>query len=71
MIQNGTTLPFDRLLIATGADPRPIKAEGLTKVVIAGISLVVPWRRLRIVLLGIASVVLLGSAVYVVTLPVV
>ena len=37
----------------------------------AGISLVVAWRRLRIVLLGIASVVLLGSAVYVVTLPVV
>ena len=29
MIQNGTSLPFDRLLIATGADPRPIKAEGL------------------------------------------
>ena len=29
MIDNGTSLPFDRLLIATGADPRPIKAEGL------------------------------------------
>jgi len=29
MIQNSTSLPFDRLLIATGADPRPIKAEGL------------------------------------------
>jgi NAD(P)H-nitrite reductase large subunit len=29
MIQNGTSLPFDKLLIATGADPRPIKAEGL------------------------------------------
>ena len=25
-IQNGTSLHFDRLLIATGADPRPIKA---------------------------------------------
>ena len=29
MIDNGTSLPFDRLLIATGADPRPINAEGL------------------------------------------
>ena len=29
MVQNGMSLPFDRLLIATGADPRPIKAEGL------------------------------------------
>ena len=28
-IQNGTSLSFDKLLIATGADPRPIKAEGL------------------------------------------
>lgn len=28
-VQNGTCLQFDRLLIATGADPRPIKAEGL------------------------------------------
>ena len=27
--QNGTSLRFDKLLIATGADPRPIKAEGL------------------------------------------
>ena len=27
--QNGTSLPFDKLLIATGADPRPINAEGL------------------------------------------
>ena len=29
MTQNGTSLHFDRLLIATGADPRPIKAEGM------------------------------------------
>jgi nitrite reductase (NADH) large subunit len=29
MTQNGTSLQFDRLLIATGADPRPIKAEGM------------------------------------------
>ena len=29
MIQNGTSLRFDKLLIATGADPRPIKAEGI------------------------------------------
>ena len=29
MIHNGSSLHFDRLLIATGADPRPIKAEGL------------------------------------------
>ena len=29
MIQNGTSLRFDKLLIATGADPRPIKAEGM------------------------------------------
>ena len=29
LIQNGTSLHFDKLLIATGADPRPIKAEGL------------------------------------------
>ena len=28
--QSGKHLQFDRLLIATGADPRPIKAEGLT-----------------------------------------
>ena len=28
-IKNGTSLPFDKLLISTGADPRPIKAEGL------------------------------------------
>ncbi len=28
--QSGERLQFDRLLIATGADPRPIKAEGLT-----------------------------------------
>ena len=28
-IQNGTSLGFDKLLIATGADPRPIKAEGM------------------------------------------
>jgi len=27
--QNGTSLRFDKLLIATGADPRPLKAEGL------------------------------------------
>jgi NAD(P)H-nitrite reductase large subunit len=27
--RDGRTIPFDRLLIATGADPRPIKAEGL------------------------------------------
>ena len=37
----------------------------------AGISLVIGWRRLRIVLLGIASVILIGSAVYVATLPIV
>jgi type II secretory pathway pseudopilin PulG len=37
----------------------------------AGISLVIAWRRLRIVLLGIASVILIGSAVYVATLPIV
>ncbi len=30
MIQNGSSLHFDKLLIATGADPRPIKAEGLS-----------------------------------------
>ncbi|MDJ0816687.1 MAG: FAD-dependent oxidoreductase [Desulfobacterales bacterium] len=30
MIQNDAYLPFDKLLIATGADPRPIKAEGLS-----------------------------------------
>jgi nitrite reductase (NADH) large subunit len=29
MTQNGASLRFDRLLIATGADPRPIKADGL------------------------------------------
>jgi len=29
MTQNGTSLQFDRLLITTGADPRPIKAEGM------------------------------------------
>ena len=29
IIQNGRSLHFDKLLIATGADPRPIKAEGL------------------------------------------
>jgi NAD(P)H-nitrite reductase large subunit len=29
MIQNGRSLRFDKLLIATGADPRPIKAEGV------------------------------------------
>ena len=29
MTQNGTSLQFDRLLIAKGADPRPIKAEGM------------------------------------------
>jgi NAD(P)H-nitrite reductase large subunit len=29
MTQNGISLHFDRLLIATGADPRPIKAEGM------------------------------------------
>ena len=28
-IQSGTSLHFDRLLIATGADPRPIKADGM------------------------------------------
>lgn len=28
-VQSGNTIPFDRLLIATGADPRPIKARGL------------------------------------------
>ena len=28
MIKDGTSLRFDKLLIATGADPRPIKAEG-------------------------------------------
>ncbi len=28
-IANGETVPFDKLLIASGADPRPIKAEGL------------------------------------------
>jgi NAD(P)H-nitrite reductase large subunit len=27
--RNGTSVNFDKLLIATGADPRPIKAEGL------------------------------------------
>ena len=27
--QNGTSLNFDKLLIATGADPRPIKAAGM------------------------------------------
>lgn len=37
----------------------------------AGISLVIAWRRLRIVLLGIASVILIGSAVFVATLPIV
>lgn len=26
---NGTEIPFDRLLIASGADPRPIRADGL------------------------------------------
>ena len=27
-INNGVTIPYDKLLIATGADARPIKAEG-------------------------------------------
>jgi len=31
IIQNDTSLDFDKLLIATGADPRPIKAEGLNQ----------------------------------------
>lgn len=29
ILANGSTIPYDRLLIAAGADPRPIKAEGL------------------------------------------
>jgi NAD(P)H-nitrite reductase large subunit len=29
MVENGTTVHFDKLLIATGADPRPIKAKGM------------------------------------------
>lgn len=28
-VENGDTVPFDKLLIASGADPRPIKADGL------------------------------------------
>lgn len=28
-IQNGRSISFDKLLIASGADPRPIKAVGL------------------------------------------
>ncbi|MDY6878922.1 MAG: FAD-dependent oxidoreductase [Thermodesulfobacteriota bacterium] len=31
MVQNGASLAFDKLLIATGADPRPIKAEGMDR----------------------------------------
>ncbi len=30
-LADGRTIPFDRLLIASGADPRPIKAGGLDK----------------------------------------
>ena len=29
VLSNGATVPYDRLLIAAGADPRPIKADGL------------------------------------------
>ena len=28
-VENGDVVPFDKLLIASGADPRPIKADGL------------------------------------------
>lgn len=29
ILANGVKVPYDRLLIAAGADPRPIKADGL------------------------------------------